>query len=125
MASTVAERDHMERVASVGCCVCRRVHGIYTPCQLHHVAEGSGLRSNFAVVGLCQEHHTGPAGFHVLGTKRFCSLYRVPGESEYGLLIWVNEDIAKYGHILHEGELAAHKALVEHFVRAKIDEGQE
>jgi hypothetical protein len=95
VSKTVAESRHMERVAAVGCCVCWRVHGCFVQCQLHHVAEGSGLRSNFAVVGLCVEHHTGVAGFHKLGTKAFCSLYRVPGESEYGLLIWVNEDLAK------------------------------
>lgn len=85
----------MERVASLGCVVCRRMLGQYVPAQFHHVAEGSGLRSDFAGAGLCDEHHTGATGFHTLGTKRFCSLYRVPGESEYGLLVWVNEDLAK------------------------------
>lgn len=91
-----AEQRHMDRVASVGCVICRRLYGCYTPCELHHVAEGSGLRSNYGVAGLCGPHHTGPAGFHTLGTKRFCSLYRVPGESEYGLLVMVNEDLEKY-----------------------------
>lgn len=100
---TKAERDHMDRVASVGCVVCRRLKGHYVPCELHHIAEGSGVRSNFGVVGLCgndyDDHHdgrdTGGAGFHRLG-KCFMKLYRVPGESEYGLLIWQNEDLAKY-----------------------------
>lgn len=100
---TKAERAHMDRVASVGCVVCRRLKGYYVPCELHHVAEGSGVRSNYSVVGLCgdeyDDHHdgrdTGGAGFHRLG-KGFMKLYRVPGESEYGLLIWQNEDLAKY-----------------------------
>jgi RecA-dependent nuclease len=89
-------KRHMERVAAVGCVICRRLHGIYTPCQVHHVAEGSGLRSDFSVAGLCELHHTGSSGLHTLGTKRFCSLYRIPGETEYGLLVMVNEDLAKY-----------------------------
>jgi hypothetical protein len=92
-------KRHMERVASIGCVVCRRLHGCYSPAEIHHVAEGSGVRSDFSVAGLCPEHHdehrTG-SGFHGMGTERFCKLFRVPGESEYGLLVWVNEDLAKY-----------------------------
>jgi hypothetical protein len=52
MSKTAAESRHMERVAAIGCVVCRRLYGRFVPCQLHHVAEGSGLRSNFGVVGL-------------------------------------------------------------------------
>jgi hypothetical protein len=96
---TRAEEKHMERVASAGCVVCRRLGHGYSPAQVHHVAEGSGLRSNYAVAGLCETHHdphrTG-SGFHGMGTKRFCSMFRVPGETEWGLLAWVNEDMAKY-----------------------------
>lgn len=94
MSKTAAESRHMERVAALGCVICRRLYGSYSPAQLHHVAEGSGLRSNFAVVGLCEEHHTGSSGFHKMG-KQFLKLYRVPGESEYGLLVMVNEDLAR------------------------------
>lgn len=89
--TTKAQR-HKDRVAKLGCCVCRRL-GIESAAQLHHVAEGSGLRSDFAVAPLCPEHHTGSSGFHKRG-KGFLSQFRVPGESEFGLLIWVNEDLA-------------------------------
>jgi len=30
-----------------------------------------------------------------MGVKAFCGLYRPPGDSEYGLLIWLIEDLAK------------------------------
>lgn len=90
-----AETLHVERVASVGCVVCRRLHGHYQPAHIHHVAAGSGLRSNFSVAGLCEEHHTGATGFHTM-RKQFLKLFRVPGESEYGLLVWVNEDLSRY-----------------------------
>jgi hypothetical protein len=89
-------RDHSERVHSLGCCVCRRIGYGYVPAQAHHVAEGSGLRSEWAIVPLCEEHHTGASGFHKRG-KQFLSQFRVPGESEYGLLVWTIEDLAKYG----------------------------
>ena len=91
---TPAKR-HMDKVARLGCVICRRLGFDESPAQLHHVAEGSGKRSDYAVVPLCPEHHTGATGFHILGTERFCKLYRVFGESEYGLLVWVFEDLAR------------------------------
>lgn len=87
---------HMDRVAQAGCVVCRRVGHGYTPPELHHVAEGSGLRSDWAVAGLCIEHHRGKTGLHGMGTKRFIDVYRPPGDSEYGLLVWAIEDVARY-----------------------------
>ena len=86
---------HKGRVLALGCCICRRLGLGHTPPELHHVAEGSGLRSEWALVPLCHEHHVGKSGFHGMGTKGFCSLYHVPGESEYGLLVWLLEDWAR------------------------------
>lgn len=31
------------------------------------------------------------SGSSGMGWKRFCAAYRVPGETEYGLLVWTNE----------------------------------
>ena len=90
---TPAQR-HIQRVAQLGCLVCRRLQ-VVSQAQLHHVAEGSSKRSDFAVVPLCPEHHVGAAGFHKLGAERFCKLYRVPWEKEEGLLVWLFEDLAK------------------------------
>ena len=86
--------DYMELVASLGCCVCRRLGYGYVAAQVHHVAEGSGKRSPFATAPLCEEHHTGASGFHRRG-KGFLAQFRVPNETEYGLLIWTNEDLHK------------------------------
>ena len=82
-------------VAQLDCVVCKRTDGLLSPPELHHVAEGSGARSDFAVVPLCMEHHRGDTGLHGMGVKRFCVMYRPPGESEYGLLVWTNEDLAQ------------------------------
>jgi len=92
---SIAAAGHKARVYRIGCVICRKLGYEAGPCELHHIAEGSGLRSDFAIAGLCVEHHRGVTGFHSLGTRRFCSMYRVPGESEYGLLIWVNELLAQ------------------------------
>lgn len=42
-------------------------------------------------IPLCMEHHTGNAGIHLLGRKRFASLY---GYSELELLAIVNERLS-------------------------------
>ena len=89
------EKRWIERVVSLGCVICYKLERKYVPAEYHHVAEASGLRSDFAGAGLCREHHVGATGFHTLGTKRFCSLFRIPGESEYGLLVLVNEMLAR------------------------------
>ena len=89
-------KRHMDLVSKAGCVVGNRQLGECAGrLELHHVAEGSGLRIDFAMVGLCYEHHRGQSGMHGMGLKGFIRLYRPPGESEYGLLVWVNEDIAR------------------------------
>ena len=87
-----AEGRWMGAIAQLPCCV---GHFTGAPCEgrveVHHVAEGSGKRSGFGTAPLCSEHHRGHSGLHGMGTKRFCAAYRVPGETEYGLLVWTNE----------------------------------
>jgi len=90
---SIASAKHMNAVASAGCVICSRFGRTGSPAEIHHIGEGSGERSDFAVAGLCYEHHRGTAGIHGLGTKAFLRLYKLP--TEYHLLIWANEDIAK------------------------------
>jgi hypothetical protein len=89
------ERFHVERVASLRCCVGKRFGGCEGRENVHHVAEGSGKRSWFAIAKLCEAHHVGPLGLHS-GTKAFIRRFRPPGDSEFGMLVWTNEDIAKF-----------------------------
>lgn len=87
---------HMDRLAHCDCLVGKRgFGGCEGHVELHHVAEGSGHRSDWSVVPLCGEHHRGGAGLHGMGTKAFCALYRPPGDCEYGLLVWLLEDLSK------------------------------
>lgn len=85
---------HMDRVAQTGCIVCRRMGCGWVPGVVHHVAEGSSERSDFATVCLCPEHHVGVFGFH-RQHDRFLQVHRVPWLKEEGLLVWQNEDLAK------------------------------
>lgn len=88
-------------VARIPCLVCTRFEQTGLPVELHHVAPGSSIRSEFARVPLCGStldggHHRGGAGLHGMGTDAFCRLYRPPFDAEVGLLVWLMEDVAKY-----------------------------
>lgn len=97
--ATAAEGRYLALIASMRCLICVRwpANATGQASEVHHIASGSGKRSHFATAPLCPEHHRGSAGLHGLGTKAFVSMYRVPGETEYGLLVWVNEDLEKMG----------------------------
>ena len=83
------------QLAHLQCLIGKRHGGCKGFIELHHVSEGSGLRHDYGLVPLCREHHTGQAGLHGMGSKNFIRLYRPPGDSEYGLLVWLLEDLAK------------------------------
>lgn len=104
MRTTAAEARYMNLIASMRCLICKRLPAQATGLgtEVHHVAEGSGVRNGFAIAPLCGSvadggHHRGPAGLHGMGTKAFCSLYRPPGDNEWGLLAWVNQDLEAMG----------------------------
>lgn len=76
--TTLAEKKHMNRVAELGCAVCRRMGYEGTPAELHHLRAGTGAgrrSSHMDVVPLCPRHHRGSDGLHGLGTKGFAKHY--------------------------------------------------
>lgn len=63
-----AEKEHLSRVAAVGCIACFVQNTPGTPCEIHHprAGTGAGLRANhFDAIGLCPPHHRGTAGLSV------------------------------------------------------------
>lgn len=71
---TKTERKYMDRVASLGCVVCRNIGEGETPAEIHHIKEGCGMSqraSNFLVIPLCPTHHrTGGIGVAYHGGPR-------------------------------------------------------
>jgi len=60
-------KQYKNKVASLGCMACRLLGYGETPAQLHHVREGQGMAqraSDWLVIPLCVEHHTGTNGIH-------------------------------------------------------------
>ena len=66
-APTKAEKAHMTAVAALGCVVCRRDLGVYSPCGIHHTDGKTKPGAHMLVLPLCSAHHqTGGYGvaFH-------------------------------------------------------------
>ena len=60
--ATKLEREHMSKVASLGCLVCQR------PANVHHIRPiglGIGMRSgHYQTIPLCHDHHQGQFSIH-------------------------------------------------------------
>lgn len=76
---TKAERQHLDRVASLPCVLCLELgQQQQSPTNIHHVREGQGMSqraSNFLTVALCRDCHQGPKGLH--GDKTMLQIAKV------------------------------------------------
>lgn len=66
---TKAEKQYMDRVASLGCFMCHQLGHGHIDAQIHHLREGMGMaqrNSNYVTVPLCDRHHanSSPDGIH-------------------------------------------------------------
>ena len=69
--------DYLERVASLGCILCKHLGLGYTPAEVHHVESIRDDLSDYATVPLCQEHHRGASGVHGLRRRAFEMRYKL------------------------------------------------
>lgn len=84
-----AEQRHHDIVRGLDCVICREFLNKRTACSVHHIAIGSGLRSEYMVAGLCPFHHKDSGqGFHD-APNVFLRQWRLP--TEYHLLLLVNK----------------------------------
>lgn len=77
---TKAEQRHLNRLAGLGCILCRHLHLGETPAEIHHPRTGVGMaqrQPHWLAIPLCAQCHRGPAGFHGLGTRAFERRYRL------------------------------------------------
>ena len=93
--TTKAERDHMGRVASLGCYLCRHMGYGPTPAQVHHLREGQGMAqraSHYLTIPLCDTHHanSSPDGIH--GQRR---AWKLAGVGEMDALADTIEQLSK------------------------------
>lgn len=58
--ATKAEREHLSKVAEIGCIVCLNENYGQSPAEIHHIRSGQGMAqraSNYEVIPLCPIHH--------------------------------------------------------------------
>ena len=58
--TTKAEREHLSKVAEIGCIVCLNENYGQSPAEIHHIRSGKGMAqraSNYEVIPLCPIHH--------------------------------------------------------------------
>ena len=75
-----AEKEHYDKVARLGCILCRQFGFKDTPAEIHHIRRFGGLREKAEVIPLCPEHHRGNTGVHGLGAKGFERRYNLTQE---------------------------------------------
>lgn len=74
----MSAREHLERVRSLRCVVCRTMGIVQsTPTTAHHVEAVRDEVSDYATVALCHDHHQGPNGVHGLSRRGFEMRYRL------------------------------------------------
>lgn len=57
---TKAEKQHLNKVADLGCLVCRNMGRFGVPAEIHHIRSGQGMSqraSHYETLPLCPEHH--------------------------------------------------------------------
>ena len=79
-AMTKTQRKQYERLAALGCSLCRHLGLGETPSHIHHIRRLGMKRDSSPVIPLCPEHHTGNSGVHGLGKKAFAERYGVTEE---------------------------------------------
>ena len=88
---TAAEQRHLSAVAELGCCVCRRELGVFSPAAIHHTTGKTKPGAHMLVLPLCGAHHqTGGRGIALhAGRVEWERLHGTQAE----LLAWVAERI--------------------------------
>lgn len=55
-----SDREHLQRVAELGCIVCKNEFGVYSFSEIHHIRAGQGAAqraSHKQTLPLCPPHH--------------------------------------------------------------------
>lgn len=58
--TTKAEKEHLSKVAEIGCIVCLNENYGQSPAEIHHIRSGQGMAqraSNYEAIPLCPAHH--------------------------------------------------------------------
>ena len=71
------QKQHYDKIARLGCSLCRHLDYGETPCEIHHIRRFGGKRDLCEVIGLCPAHNRGNSSIHGLGRKGFEARYGI------------------------------------------------
>jgi len=54
---TKDEREWMDQITELGCCICLKEYEVFTPAEVHHISGKTKLGSHFHTIPLCYRHH--------------------------------------------------------------------
>ena len=75
-----SEKYWLDRVANLGCYLCRHLGYGPTPAQIHHLREGQGMAqrgSHWTVIPLCDRHHANSSSDGIHGGRKAWKLAQV------------------------------------------------
>lgn len=75
-----SSKEHLSRVAALGCYLCRHLGYGYSGAQIHHLREGQGMaqRANdMLTIPLCDTHHANSSVDGIHGQRRAWKLASV------------------------------------------------
>tara|TARA_R100001086_G_scaffold175424_1_gene96622 strand:- start:117 stop:386 length:270 start_codon:yes stop_codon:yes gene_type:complete len=52
-----AEKEHLQKVAELGCIACMKLGHYDTPAEIHHIRKMGEPRNHYRVIPLCPHHH--------------------------------------------------------------------
>ena len=57
MSYTKDELDRLQKIADIGCIICKLYEEEYSPCSIHHLDGKTKPGAHFKTIGLCGRHH--------------------------------------------------------------------
>lgn len=80
------EKEWLNKVTELGCCVCRKHYGIFSPAEPHHINGCRKEGAHYHTIGLCPRHHRLSCPTGSLATRHGpgSAAGRFAFENEYG-----------------------------------------
>lgn len=92
---TRAERDWMDSISRMGCCVCLRLGFGPTPAEVHHILLGGRRISHRDTIPLCSPgHHRNGDGASKISRHPSKARFETAYGTEAELLDWTRQQVA-------------------------------
>jgi hypothetical protein len=86
------KKEHLSKIASLGCIICRKMGFLDSPAEIHHIKEGRmGKRSSdYKTLPLCPNHHRNGSESYHYSPKKFTEKWGTQTSLLQEVLSYVN-----------------------------------